>query len=120
MCGLTRTNHDQIQQDIALNLLMLKCSPRLAEREKTAFKEDDDEWLSGIVSRVSPTSPFRVSRTSKTWALDIVAPYRVAVSFDVRVMESSSLGKCCSRNRYADQAYSGGHSHPGDYDERAV
>ena len=42
------------------------------------------------------------------------------ISLDVRVLESSFLGKRCSRGRNVDKAYSDGHSHPRDDDERAI
>jgi hypothetical protein len=59
--GMIWPGHDQILQGLMSNLLMLKCSPWLAEMEKTAFKESDDGWMSGNASRVL-SSPFLVDR----------------------------------------------------------
>jgi hypothetical protein len=102
MRGLIWPRHDRIPRDIVPNLLMLKCSPWLAEREQIAFKEDDDGWMSGIVSRVTPAIPSRVGGNSKRCDLDILAPHRVPIPLDARVMGSSSLGKYCSRRGAAD------------------
>jgi hypothetical protein len=118
--GLARPTHHKIQRDIVLNLLMLKFPPWLPEREKSAFKEDDDGWMSGIVSQIPTALPFWVARNSKMRALDLLAPHRVAIPLDVRVMGSSFFGKRCSRSGSADQAYPDGYSHTRDHDERTV
>lgn len=50
--GLTWLMRHRIPREIVSNLLMLKCSPWLAEKEQTAFKEDADGWMSGNESMV--------------------------------------------------------------------
>lgn len=50
--GMIWPEHVQTLQGLMSNLRMLKCSPCLAEIEKTVFKEGDDGWMSGNASRV--------------------------------------------------------------------
>jgi hypothetical protein len=87
---------------IPRKFLMLKCSPWLAEKEQTAFKEDNDGWMSGIVSRVNSTIPSRVGKNSKRGDVDVSAPYRVPIPLAVRVLGSSFLGEYCFRRGSAD------------------
>ena len=92
-----------IRRDIVSTLLMLKFHPWLAEREQTAFKEDDDGWMSGIVSEVVPTpSPFWCAGNSKMWDLVLLVPSRSLLSLDICVMGPSFLGTGCSRIRATD------------------
>lgn len=84
------------------NLLMLKFPPWLPDREKKAFKEDNDGWMSGIVSGGVPAIPSRSDRNSKTGDFDILAPHRVATPLDVHIMGASFFGKCRTESRSAD------------------
>jgi len=95
--------HSKLPRGIVYILLMLKFPPRLAERKQTAFKEDDDGWMSGIASQVvSRIIPFwSGGNSTKMCDLDLLGLHRGPILLDVRVVGVSFLGACCARRGLA-------------------